>query len=198
LEVDVGAGAALVLRSVAATLALPGPHGQPSRSEVAVRVAANGIFVWLPGPLIAARGCRHHAITRVTLEPGARLFVREELLLGRHDEQPGTVHQRLRVTLGDCPRYDQELAIGPEALGWDGPAVTGGRTALGSLLVVDPVLDTAFAEQTPVATAAETALLRLNGTAVLVTALAHDGLAFRQYLNSSLAELESTLPHSCA
>ena len=53
LAIDVEGGAALVLRSVAATLALPGPHGLPSRSEVVVWVAEDGILSWLPGPLIA-------------------------------------------------------------------------------------------------------------------------------------------------
>jgi urease accessory protein len=198
LCVDVGEGAALVLRGVAATLALPGPHGQPSRSEVDVHVAANGICVWLPGPLIAAQGCQHQIVTRVTLEPGARLLMREELLLGRHGEQPGNVRQRLRVCLGDCPLFDQELAIGPETMGWDAPSVTGGRRAVGSLLVVEPDLDNDLVTLPPAATGADTALLRLSGPAVVVTALAHDGHALRQQLTKGLADLEASLPHACS
>lgn len=198
LEVDVGPGATLVLRSVAATLALPGPHGQPSCSEVTVRVGAHGVFVWLPGPLIAAQGCRHHAVTRVTLEPGARLLLREELLLGRHAEQPGAVRQRLRVCLGNHPLHDQEIAVGSGAAGWDGPAVTGGRRALGSLLVVDPDWDDGRVSLPAPTTAADTALLPLSGPAMLVTALAHDGLALRHRLDTSLAEIEASLPRACS
>ncbi len=198
LSVEVGPGAALVLRSVAATLVLPGPHRQHSLSETTVRVGAGGTFVWLPGPVIAARGCHHRAITHVTLEAGARLLLREELLLGRHGEQPGAIRQRLRVCLGDRPLHDQEIALGPGVEGWDGSAVTGGRRALGSLLVVDP--DWAgqpFGLPSPTARA-DTALLSLSGPAVLVTALADDGLILRQRLNTGLAALEACLPRGCA
>ncbi|HEX5504956.1 MAG TPA: urease accessory protein UreD [Thermomicrobiales bacterium] len=194
LSIEVASGAALVLRSVAATLALPGPHGRPSRSEVTVRVAAHGVFVWLPGPLIAARGCCHHAVTRVMLEPGARLLLREELLLGRHAEPPGAARQRLRVCLGDRPLHDQELAVGPGAAGWDGAAVAGGRRALGSVLIVDPDWGDNPVNLPAPAAATDTALLPLGGPAVLVTALAGDGLALRHRLDAGLAVLEASLP----
>lgn len=39
LDVEVAAGAALVVRGVAATLVLPGPHGRPSHTETRLRVA---------------------------------------------------------------------------------------------------------------------------------------------------------------
>lgn len=193
LSIDVEAGAALVLRTVSATLVLPGPHCQPSRSEVTIRVAAGGILVWLPGPLIAARGCHHHTVTRVMVEPGARLLVREELVLGRHGEQPGMIRQRLRICIGAHPLHDQELSIGPGAAGWDGPAVTGGHRAVGSLLVIDPDLSAGGHQPLSDATSADTALLPLSGPAVLVTALADDGLALRHRLDTGLARIEASL-----
>jgi urease accessory protein len=193
MSIKVETGAALVLRNVAATLVLPGPHGQPSRTEISVRVAARGALVWLPGPVIAARNCRHVSITDVTLEPGARLFLREELLLGRHREQPGAIRQRLRVRLDDQPLLDQELAIGLDARGWDGPAVIGGRRALGSVLIVDPNwLLSPFDLATP-SEDADTALMPLSGPAVLVTALARDGLALRSKLDDAIAAVEASL-----
>lgn len=197
LKIDVGNGAALVLRSVAATLVLPGPHAQSSRSEVTVHVAEHGTLVWLPGTVIAAQGCHHHAITHVMLEPGARLLIREELVLGRHGEQPGRIRQRLRVCLGDHPLYDQELSVGAEARGWDGPAVMGSRRALGSLLIVDPDWGKERVHLPPL-TVADTALLQLSGPAILVTALANDGLALRQQINTGLAEVEASLLRSCS
>jgi urease accessory protein len=198
LSIDVGPGAALVLRSVAATLVLPGHRGQPSRSEVSVRVAKNGVLVWLPGPLIAAQGCYHHAITYVTLEAGARLLLREELLLGRYAEQSGAVRQRLRVCVDDRPLHDQELAVGPGVAGWDGPAVTGGRRALGSLLVVDHDWADGPVDRPVAAAGTDSALLPLSGPAVLVTALAHDGLALRHRLDAGLAGIEASLPRTCS
>lgn len=188
-----GPGAALVLRSVAATLVLPGPHGTPSRSETTVRVAASGVFVWLPGPVIATQGCHHYSVTHVTLEPGARLLLREELLLDRYGEEPGAIRQRLRVCLGNRPIHDQEIAVGPSATGWDGPAVTGGRRALGSLLIVDPVWEGDLVDVPTPAAGADTALLSLSGPAVLVSALAGDGLTLRHRLDAGLAEVEASL-----
>lgn len=205
LDVEVGEGATLVLRGVSATLALPGPHGQASHQEVTVRVAAGGTLVWLPGSLIAARGCQHHAVTRVVMQQGARLLAREELVLGRHGEEPGAVRQRLRVTLGDAPVHDQELTLGPPAPGWEGPAVTGGRGTLGSLLLIDP--EPGSAEQPGDATSLEeragrfsavalgedlsvdAAVLPLGGSAALVTALAPDAVTLRRRLDAHLAAL---------
>lgn len=191
LDVEVAAGAALVVRSVAATLVLPGPHGRPSRTETHLRVAPAGTLVWLPEPVIAAGRCDHHATTRIALEPGARLLAREELLLGRHGETPGTVHQRLRVTLAGRPLHDQEFAVGPDVPGWHGPAVTGGHRALGTLLVIAPDSppDTRpNSSPTPTLTPADadTAVMRLTPTATLLTVLADDALTLRRHLDRGM------------
>jgi urease accessory protein len=195
LGINVEAGAALILRSVAATLVLPGPRDECSRTECFVRVAAGGVLVWLPGPVIAAQHCHHQAVTQVMLEPGARLLLREELLLGRHGEQPGLIRQRLRLCLDGCPVYDQEIAAGPGIPGWNGPAVMGGRRALGSILIVDPNWSNAPLDlhlPAPVIDM-DTAFMALPGPAVLVTALASDGLALRHRLDTGLAAIEASL-----
>lgn len=191
LDVEVGAGATLVVRSVAATVVLPGPHGEASRSEVAISVGAGASLVWLPGPVIAARGCRHESTTRVSLAPGSRLFARDELVLGRHGEGAGSIRQRLRVRLDGRPLLDQELHVGPDALGSDGPAVTGGRRAVGATLVVDREWAEAAAFGRAAAAAHGTsARLPLCGPAVLISALAPDVPALRRHLASGLAQLE--------
>jgi urease accessory protein len=193
LTVDVQPDAALVLRTVSATLVLPGPHGLPSRSAINVRVAENGILSWLPGPVIAARGCNHEESITVALESGARVLLREELLLGRHGEEPGAIRRRLRVCLGGQPLLDQELAIGPGAAGWDGPAVTGGRSALGALLLVDPCCESDSFRSLLPSPGNGTAVMPLAGPAVLITALAEDSLALRQQLDAALLAVESAL-----
>ncbi|RBY79417.1 urease accessory protein UreD [Blastococcus sp. TF02-09] len=188
LDIDVGPGAVLVLRAVAATLVLPGPHGQRSYAHVTARVAAGGTLVWLPGPTIAARGCDHHGTTRIDLAPDARLLVREELVLGRTGEQPGTVRQRLRVTVAGVPLHDQELHLGAGAPGWTGPAVTAGCAAVGSLLFVDPTLDVPAAAHL-VDVDADSATLPVGHSGRLVTALAVDALALRRRLDLGLCAL---------
>ncbi|MEU8796504.1 urease accessory protein UreD [Spirillospora sp. NPDC048819] len=183
LDVEVGPGAALVLQGVSATLALPGPHGEPSYSDVHVHVAERGTLLWLPRPVIAARNCDHRAATRIDLGPGARLLAREELILGRHGERPGAVRQRLRVTLAGQPLYDQELAFGPGAPGWAGPAVTGGHRAVGSALLVDPDAPPGGSPRPP---AADAATLSLGDDAVVISALADDAVTLRRNLDACL------------
>lgn len=200
LDIDVEADASLILRSIAATLVLPGPLGEASRLETSVRVAAGGVLVWMPRPTIAARNCRHHSITTVMLEPGASLLLREELLLGRHGEQPGDFHQRLRVCLGDRTIYDQELVVGPGAAGWRGSAVIGSHQAVGSVLIVDPEWDRdpAYLDVATTSDVPDTVLLPLSASAMLVTSLAPDGLALRQRLDAGVAMVEARSECACS
>lgn len=196
LDVTVGDGASLVLRTVAATLALPGPHAEPSRSDLTFRIGRGATLVWLPEPTIAAGRCDHHAVTRIHLDEDARLITREQLVLGRHGEQPGNLRQRLRVTRGQRPLHDQELRIEADKPGWRGPAVTGGRTALGNLLVVDPSGD---APATTESADKDVAVQHLTDTATLVTALAEDALTLRRTLDQHMhptTSADSEHPHS--
>lgn len=190
LTVDVGAGSTLVLREISASLLLPGPHGEQSSLRTTVRLGAGATLVWLPEPVIAAHGCHHLTDVRVDLAPGARLVLREELLLGRHREQPGGVVQQLRVRLGGQPLLNQRLAVGTGAVGWDSPAVTGGRRALGSLVVVDP--GWADRPPEPVLLGDTAAVMPLVGPAALVSVLAPDALGLRRCLDAGLALLTAS------
>lgn len=187
LTVHIGAASTLILRDVSATLVLPGPRGAESRLEIALRVGADATLVWLPEPIIAARGCRHGGDVRIALDPGARLLAREELLLGRHGEEPGSLCQRIRVRRDGRPLLSQELALGPDAPAFAGPAVTGGHRAIGSLLAVDP----AWEQEPPSAIALEgdAAVMPLAGPAALVSALCPDALRLRRTLDAGLVSL---------
>src|SRR5690606_35571027 len=83
LTVDVGPGARLVLRGVAAAVALPGPGNDASQIVVEATGAAGGRLDWRPEPLVAAAGCRHRARSQVTLAEGAELTWQEALVCGR-------------------------------------------------------------------------------------------------------------------
>ncbi|WP_037858272.1 urease accessory protein UreD [Streptomyces sp. SCSIO 75703] len=187
LEVRVGEGSALVLGEIAPTLLLPGTYGEESRLDVRVRVDAGGCLAWLPELVIAGRDCRHRTDVRITLARDARLVMREEVLFGRHGETPGRFRQRIRVETPAGPLHDQELAVGPGAPGWDGPAVTGGHRTAGTLLVVDP--GAVSAERARGALAGPgTAVMDLGG-GVLVGALAPDTADLRRRLEGAAALL---------
>jgi urease accessory protein len=184
LEVEVEPGADLCLRTVAASVALPGPDGSPSQMDVVAAVATGGRLAWLPEPLVAATGCRHAATGRVTLADGARLTWRDELVCGRYGEQPGDARVALAVTYGGRPLYQQELAVGPAAPGWDGPAVLDGARATGSMLWVGS------GAVPPVVLGPTVALMPLaTGPAVLATATAPDAAALRRHLDACAREV---------
>lgn len=187
LDVAVGAGATLVVRGVSASVVLPGRGGEGSRTSVDVRVGAGGTVVWLPGAVIATRRCHHDASTVIALEDGARLLAREELVLGRHAETAGSLCQSLRVTLAGRALLHQDLRIGPDAPGWDGPAVAGRHRALGAVVVVDPAWSLESVEDGGVDVPADTAVFRLEGPGVLVSSAAGDAHTLRSQLDAAVA-----------
>ncbi|MFH9176878.1 urease accessory protein UreD [Streptomyces albogriseolus] len=195
LRADVGAGARLRVGSAAATLALPGQHGGQARQDVRITVAAGGELHWLPEPLVSVAGSELAVHTRVDLEAGARLVLREELVLGRTGEDPGRLTSRLTVRVDGRPVLDQELDCGPGARGgWDGPAVLGGHRAVGQLVLCKPE----FAGK-PVASgvpAEGLAVLPLTGPAVLVSAVAPDALRLRRLLDRAPASFAPASPAS--
>lgn len=139
IEAEVRDGARLLVDSAAATLALPGRSAEPAAYDVRISVGEGAVLHWLPEQLVCAAGSHLRMRTTVDLAPTARLVLREEQVLGRHGEPPGTLTTRLTVRRAGRPLLDQELAFGPLAPGgWDGGAVLGGHRATGQLLVVDP------------------------------------------------------------
>lgn len=186
LDVDVGAASTLVLGDVSPTLLLPGPDGAASRYTVTVTVGADATLIWLAEPLIAAAGCHHRQRITVDLHPSARLVLREELLLGRSGETCGTVAQHSAVRRGGRSLHRADLTVGPDAPGYDGPAVLGGARAVGSLLVVDPGRPEPPAGRV---LSGRAAVLELAGPAALISAVAENNLALRRDLTAGLVHL---------
>ncbi|WP_405809768.1 urease accessory protein UreD [Streptomyces sp. NBC_00210] len=189
IEAEVGQGARLHVDSAAATIALPGRTPEPARYDVRLTVGEDAELRWLPEQLISAYGSDLRMRTRVELTATARLVLREEQILGRYGEQPGTLATRLTVRRAGRPLLDQELGYGPGAPGgWDGGAVLGEHRAVGQLLVVHPALDDKPAESRLFGEAA--VLTPLAGPAFLVTAVAPDARQLRCVLDEVLrAEL---------
>ncbi len=182
LSLTVGAGARLTVRTVAATVVLPGTCGAPSSLTVDVTVGAGAELQWLPEPTVLVRGCDHRATANIRLGAGARLAWREVLVLGRHDEEPGSLLQRLRVDVDDRPLLRNDLATGPAWPASQGPAGTGGARAVGTELVVAPDNAWLRAADPPVDPTVDPAgvrmaVLPLDGPAALVSVLAASPLA---------------------
>ncbi|MEV7086249.1 urease accessory protein UreD [Streptomyces sp. NPDC093085] len=194
VEAEAREGAALTVDSAAATLALPGRVPAPAHYDVRLTVGEGAELRWLPEQTISAYGSELRLRTRAEVAPTALLVVREEQILGRYGEEPGTLSSRLTVHRAGRPLLDQETACGPGApAGWDGPAGVAGHRALGQLLVVAP----AFAEHpvTPLILGPTAVRTPLAGPAALVTAVAPDALALRLLLDEALRELLAEAAH---
>ncbi|MFE0702306.1 urease accessory protein UreD [Streptomyces sp. NPDC058872] len=188
IEAEVRDGARLLVDSAAATLALPGRSAEPAAYDVRITVGDGGVLRWLPEQLVSVDGSHLRMRTTVDLAPTARLVLREEQVLGRHGESPGTLSTRLTVRRAARPLLDQELTFGAGAPGgWDGGAVLGGYRVTGQLLVVEPE----FAEKPIEARRyGENAVVTpLAGPAALATAVAMDALTLRRLLDAALDEL---------
>jgi urease accessory protein len=187
LSLHLGPGAEVRLSSVAASLALPGPHGDESTLDISVRIESGASLTWHPQPLIAARGARHCTAVNIEMAADARLTWHEQTLLGRHGEAPGSAVTRLRVRRADRPLLDHTLAVGPRHRGALGPAVVGTARACAGTLIVDPAwTNIPPADRLTVAARDDAdgsiAALLLEAPAVLISALAPDGLALQRLL----------------
>lgn len=185
LELVVEPGASLTVRTVAASIAQPGPSGRPSRCAVTAQVGEGATLRWLPEPGVAAVGAVHHAEATVDLAPGAELTWREEVVLGRHGEPGGEWHSSLRVTRAGRPVLVQTTAYGGAL--WSSPAVGAGHRAAGSVLVVSPDAPAprVFGDRAAVMPLA-------HPGAALVSALAADALTLRRLLGQALTGRRTT------
>lgn len=174
LDLEVGPGARLTVRSTATMLALPG-DGE-SRFTVRARVGAGGHLDFAPEPAVAAAGCHHHAAAEVTLAEGSTLRWREELVLGRHGEEPGRHTSRFDVTYGGLPLLRHELRLDDPRTSGSG-AVLGRARAVGTVLLAGPGLGPAE----PV-TADGLVVMPLTGPGILVAATAEDAAVLRHRL----------------
>ncbi|WP_106398267.1 urease accessory protein UreD [Actinocorallia populi] len=174
LDIRVAEGACLTIRSAATTLAMPGD----GESTYTVTAEVDGHLDFAPEPTVAVRGCRHRALARVALGPSGTLRWREELVLGRHDEEPGLHTGRVDITRAGLPVLRHELRADPASRS---RAVLGTAKAVGSLIRTGPSV-----------TRAEPglALLPLASGGTLANAAAPDSAALRRLLLRAEEALE--------
>ncbi|GAB2911968.1 urease accessory protein UreD [Nonomuraea fastidiosa] len=171
LDLRVAPGTTLELGSVAATLVLPGDG--PSMMLITAHVGAEATLRYVPEPTVLAARSDHRLRVRLTLEPGATVLWREEIVFGRHGEPSGRCHARFDATCDGVPLLRQEFTVGDPGL--DGsPAVYGSARCVGT---------TFLTERAPAPAVAEgVAVLPLAAPGTLVSALADDAVQLRARL----------------
>lgn len=190
LDVTVEEGAVAMLRSAAASIVLPGPFGESS--SMTVRASVAGSLSWCPEPTVLVAGCDHRASSSISMERGGRLWWREEVVLGRHDEPTGSLLQRIRIEVEGRPILHTETPVGPRWPGSSGPAGLDGAGAIGSIVMVgwgEPEVPSDTGE-------VRSAAVCLSEAAWLVTALAPGASQVRRILDQVSTARRGTISTS--
>lgn len=135
VRIVVGAGATLVVRSVAATVALPG--AARTRLDLDVEVGPGGRLVLEDPALIVAAGADVERSTTVTLAAGAVAALRDVVVLGRSGEAGGRLVSTLRVSDDEGLLLHDALRLEPAASHGDAHvALAPGHRVTGTLCLL--------------------------------------------------------------
>lgn len=137
LDVRLGTGCAVQLRSAAATVVQAGPSaGMAARWVVTASVADGGVLDWQPEPTVVCDGAELRSRITVSLQRGARAVLREVVVLGRAGQSGGRFTGELAVDLDGAPLLAHTLLLDGADPVLTGPAGTGGARVIGMLAVV--------------------------------------------------------------
>ena len=89
IRLRVAAGATLVVRSAAATIALSGPNGGTGHLVLAAEIEDGGLLDCALEPLVVCARADVQARTTVALHGSAQLQLLDQVVLGRHGEDGG-------------------------------------------------------------------------------------------------------------
>jgi len=146
LDVRVGTGAALAVRSAGATIVQPGRGQAAARWDFDVVVGAGGSLDWAPEPTVVTDGADYRTSLRINLGADARATIREVVVLGRHGGVGGRYRGRLDVAVDGSPLLAHTTPLDGADPALCGPGGTAGARAVGTLIVVDAVRPTSVGE----------------------------------------------------
>jgi urease accessory protein len=110
-------GASLVVRSVAAAMALPRRGGGQSSAQ-RVRATVDGRLVLQLEPTVVTAHAHHVAELTAGLGAGGELTATEQVLLGRSGEDPGRWTGTIRVERSGRPVLHTTVGLGPGEPAW--------------------------------------------------------------------------------
>jgi urease accessory protein len=134
IEVEVGPGAALDLRTIAATVVLrgAGPAGQVVRA----RLGEGARLRLRCEPIIVVAGASHVSAIDIDLAADAAAAVRETYVRGRSREPGGSVEALLRCDLDGRPLLRDAVRLDAPGALTDSPAVAAGARVYGSSVLL--------------------------------------------------------------
>lgn len=114
VRIRVADGAQLTVRSVAASLAMPGAERCDSSARWYFEVGAGASLIIDPEPMVVAGAATHSVTNIVALQQDSTLLLRERVQVGRFEEVEGGWSSSLRCDLAGRPllRHRVELGFG--------------------------------------------------------------------------------------
>ncbi|TQK71123.1 urease accessory protein [Nocardioides sp. SLBN-35] len=131
VDIAVDAGTRLDVVEPGGTVAFD-MRGGRARWDVRLTLGRGAVLTWAGEPFVVSAGAAVQRSTRARIRDGAVLALRESLVLGRHGEEPGRVHQTTEVLSGSGPVLVEDLTI--DAL--TARALLGGHRVMSSVLLV--------------------------------------------------------------
>ncbi|MEJ2863808.1 urease accessory protein UreD [Actinomycetospora flava] len=135
LDLDLGPGERLELRTAAATVVQPGREGGTARFAVHARLDEGAVLDWRPEPTVVTDGADWWASLDLHLAPGAVATVTEQLVLGRAGQRGGRARSDLAAAVdGRALLVSSSRLDGADPV-VSGPGGSGGARSAGTLLV---------------------------------------------------------------
>ncbi|MGH3726428.1 MAG: urease accessory protein UreD [Mycobacterium sp.] len=160
VRIEVGVGAALRVRSVAAAVALPGRH--TDRSSTSWDCSVQGELDLDPAPTIVAANASHHSRVTVHGPAGATLRLRERVQIGRAGESSGFWTGQLDADIDDRPLLRHRIELGAGS-------VTDDELGRPLALISELRYPAASFEESGAPSPIDDTILRLAGDATLLT-----------------------------
>ncbi|GLY14487.1 urease accessory protein UreD [Kineosporia rhizophila] len=170
VDVQVGPGARLSVRSAGATIIQPGRMRPDSVMELNLRVDDGGWLDLAPEPTVVCHGAQHESRTTVSLSGDGQARLVEQVLLGRAYEGPGEWSGRTVITRDGAPVLRHTLR--------------SRVVAVGGTRVISTLARSDLAGAVP-ATSGDAVAMPLTGGGLLVTATGADLLPVQADLLSA-------------
>ncbi|SNT07752.1 urease accessory protein UreD [Rhodococcoides kyotonense] len=119
IRIVVGAGARLSVRSVAASVALPGRSAVESSAEWMFAVDDGGVLDFDPKPMIVAGNAIHHTHTAIDFSSSSTIEYRERVQIGRVGESLGKWYGTMRSDVDGRAHLRHRVELGVGTTGYD-------------------------------------------------------------------------------
>ncbi|WP_206487684.1 urease accessory protein UreD [Rhodococcus sp. KRD162] len=119
VRISVAAGARLEVRSVAASLAMPGALNRHSSAQWYFEVGEGASLVFDPEPMVVVSDASHSVVNTVVVHEDSALWLRERTQIGRFEEASGSWSSSMRCDVGGSPLLRHRVELGEGSVAHD-------------------------------------------------------------------------------